>query len=61
MAAKQHTQKAIQVCAHWQGMDEPVLMETLYATPSRGAEVLLRISALARNGQTKLLGKSYQW
>jgi serine/threonine-protein kinase HipA len=38
MAAKQHTQKAIQVCAHWHGMDEPVLMGTLYATPSRGKE-----------------------
>ncbi|MDG1287865.1 MAG: HipA domain-containing protein [Rickettsiales bacterium] len=39
MAAKQHTQKAIQVCAHWQGMDDPILMGTLYATPSRGKEV----------------------
>ena len=39
MAAKQHTQKAIQVCAHWQAMDEPVLIGTLYATPYRGKEV----------------------
>ena len=39
MAAKKQTQKAIQVCAHWQGMKAPVLMGTLFATPSRGKEV----------------------
>ncbi len=33
------TQKAIQVYAHWQGMAEPVLMGTLYASPSRGKEI----------------------
>ena len=32
-------QKAIQVCAHWSGMAEPVIMGTLFATPSRGKEV----------------------
>jgi len=32
-------QKAIQVCAHWQGMADPVLMGTLYAAPSRGKEI----------------------
>ncbi len=39
MSPKRQTRKAIQVCAHWQGMDEPVLMGTLFATPSRGKEV----------------------
>lgn len=32
-------QKAIQVCAHWQGMSCPVVMGTLYASPVRGKEV----------------------
>lgn len=32
-------QKAIQVCAHWQGMEEPALMGTLYAAPVRGKEI----------------------
>ncbi len=36
---RKHIQKAIQVCAHWAGLDEPVLMGTLYAAPSRGKEV----------------------
>jgi serine/threonine-protein kinase HipA len=36
---KNKTQKAIQVCAHWRGMTEPVVMGTLYAAPSRGKEV----------------------
>ena len=36
---KNNDQKGIQVCAHWQGMDEPILMGTLYATPSRGKEI----------------------
>lgn len=39
MSAKRQTQKAIQVCAHWQGMAEPVVMGMLYATPSRGKEI----------------------
>jgi serine/threonine-protein kinase HipA len=37
--SKKQIQKAIQVCAHWVGMDEPVLMGTLYAAPVRGKEV----------------------
>ena len=39
MAVKKQTQKAIQVCAHWQGMKEPVFMGTLFAATSRGKEV----------------------
>lgn len=39
MSAKRQTQKSIQVCAHWLGMTEPVLMGTLYASPSRGKEI----------------------
>ena len=39
MSAKRQTQKAMQVCAHWRGMDGPMLMGTLYAAPSRGKEV----------------------
>lgn len=39
MSAKRLKQKTIQVCAHWQGMAEPVLMGTLYAAPSRGREI----------------------
>ena len=39
MATKKQTQKAIQVCADWQGMRDPILMGTLFATPSRGKEV----------------------
>ena len=31
--------KAIQVCAHWKGMEGPTLMGTLYAAPGRGEEV----------------------
>jgi serine/threonine-protein kinase HipA len=31
--------KAIQVCAHWHGMENPILMGTLYAAPSRGREI----------------------
>lgn len=38
MSAKP-TQKAIQVCAHWQGMKEPVVMGVLYASLSRGKEI----------------------
>lgn len=43
MAVKRHTKgparKSIQVCAHWQGLENPILMGTLYATPSRGKEI----------------------
>lgn len=39
MAARKQTQKAIQVCAHWQGMEAPIIMGTLFAAPSRGKEV----------------------
>lgn len=39
MSIKRQTQKAIQVCAHWQGMAEPVVMGILYAAPSRGKEI----------------------
>lgn len=39
MSAKKQTQRTIQVCAHWQGMAEPVPMGTLYAAPSRGKEI----------------------
>jgi len=40
-AARQvkQTQKAIQVCAHWQGLSEPVPLGTLYAVLSRGKEI----------------------
>lgn len=37
--AKGMTRKSIQVCAHWQGLENPILMGTLYAAPSRGKEV----------------------
>jgi serine/threonine-protein kinase HipA len=40
MTAVKPTQKTIQVCAHWQGLPEPVFMGTLYASPSRGKEIL---------------------
>ncbi len=36
---KQKNKKSIQVCAHWQGLAEPALMGTIYATPIRGKEV----------------------
>jgi serine/threonine-protein kinase HipA len=39
MSAKRNTQKAIQVCAYWQGMADPVVMGVLYAAPARGKEV----------------------
>lgn len=39
MKAKRHSQKAIQVCAHWQGMTDPIIMGTLYATPARRKEI----------------------
>ncbi len=37
--AKNTARTAIQVCAHWQGLEKPILMGTLYAAPSRGKEV----------------------
>lgn len=39
MAIKKQTQKPIQVCAHWRGMADPILMGTLFVMPSRGKEV----------------------
>ena len=39
MAPQKQTRKAIQVCAHWHGMDDPIFMGTLFATPSRGKEI----------------------
>lgn len=39
MTTKRQTRKAIQVCAHWQGLENPVLMGTLYATLSKGREI----------------------
>ena len=39
MPAKRQTQKSIQVCAHWSGMVAPILMGTLFVSPSRGKEV----------------------
>jgi serine/threonine-protein kinase HipA len=39
MSVKGQTQKSIQVCANWQGLAEPALMGTLFATPARGKEV----------------------
>lgn len=39
MVAKQHNRQSIQVCAHWQGMENPVPMGTLFSVLSRGKEV----------------------
>ena len=39
MNVKRQSQKAIQVCAHWYGMADPVVMGVLYASPSRGKEI----------------------
>ena len=43
MAVKRHkkspARKSIQVCAHWQGLENPILMGTLYAALSREKEV----------------------
>jgi serine/threonine-protein kinase HipA len=39
MSIKRHPQKAIQVCGHWQGMQDPVVMGTLYVASTRGKEV----------------------
>lgn len=39
MSTVKNKQKTIQVCAHWQGLPEPVIMGTLFATPGRGKEI----------------------
>lgn len=39
MSSANNNQKAIQVCAHWQGLTDPVVMGTLFATPGKGREV----------------------
>ena len=39
LSKRNNAQKSIQVCAHWRDMTEPMIMGTLYATPSRGKEV----------------------
>ncbi len=39
MASKKETQKSILVCAHWRGMQEPILMGTLFFASSRGKEI----------------------
>jgi len=39
MNKPKQTQKAIQVCADWQGLSEPLFMGTLYASLSRGKEI----------------------
>jgi len=36
---KKQSQKRIEVCAHWNGLAEPILMGNLYATPARGKEI----------------------
>lgn len=39
MSVVKNRQKAIQVCAHWQGLSDPVIMGTLFAAPGRGREI----------------------
>lgn len=39
MSTKRQTQKAIQVCAHWQGLEKPLIMGTLFVANSRGKEI----------------------
>ena len=39
MSKARQQQRPIQVCAHWQGLPEPVLMGTLYASVTRGKEI----------------------
>lgn len=39
MSAVKNKQKTIQVCAHWQGLPDPVIMGTLSALPGRGKEI----------------------
>jgi hypothetical protein len=41
MSTKRQTQKAIQVCGHWQGMQDPVVMGTLYAASARARKSFL--------------------
>lgn len=55
--SKKQIQKAIQVCAHWQGMAEPVLMGTLYAAAVRGKEIFSfeYDSAWLKSGHAQLL------
>lgn len=36
---RKNEQRRIEVCAHWAGITEPMLMGTLYATPGRGKEI----------------------
>jgi serine/threonine-protein kinase HipA len=36
---RKNEQRRIEVCAHWAGLAEPVLMGALYATPARGKEI----------------------
>ena len=37
--AKQEHKRSIEVYAHWQGMDEPVLMGVLYSKRLKGKEL----------------------
>ncbi len=39
MSKAKRTHRAIQVCAHWQGLPEPVFMGTLYGSLTRGKEI----------------------
>lgn len=39
MSKARQQQRPIQVCAHWQGLPEPMLMGTLYASVTRGKEI----------------------
>lgn len=39
MKAKRQKQKTIQVCAHWDGIIEPIIMGKLYAAAPRGKEI----------------------
>lgn len=39
MSKAKQTQKAIQVCAHWQGLTEPVIMGALHVALTRGKEI----------------------
>lgn len=37
--SKKAEQLTIEVCAHWEGLNAPTLVGTLYATPARGKEI----------------------
>jgi serine/threonine-protein kinase HipA len=39
MTNAKQTHRAIQVCAHWKGLPEPIAMGTLYAALMRGKEI----------------------